>query len=78
MNKPRNWRIHSKLLLLIVISALLSASLFSDSGSQQNNVCTLLERAGFIDWFDSEAFTEKARAWRRITRCRPTTSLTKA
>ena len=62
MNKPRNWRIHSKLLLLIVISALLSASLFLGLWHQQNNVCTLLERAGFIDWFDSEAFTEKARA----------------
>lgn len=61
MNKPHNWRIRSKLLLLIIFSALLSVILFLGLWHQQNNVCTLLERAGLVEWFDSEAFTEKAR-----------------
>lgn len=61
MNRPHNWRIRSKLLLLIIFSALLSVILFLGLWHQQNNVCTLLERAGLVEWFDSEAFTEKAR-----------------
>lgn len=59
---PGCWRLRTKLLLLIVALAALSVALFVGLWQQQNNVATLLERAGLVKWFDSEAFTEKARA----------------
>lgn len=42
--------------------ACVSVALFIGLWKQQNNVCTLLEHAGIVDWFDSKAFTEKARS----------------
>lgn len=62
MTKLCNWRIRSKLLLLILGTAVACVLLFIGLWHQQNTVCTLLERAGIVDWFDDEAFQERARA----------------
>lgn len=62
MTKAHNWRIRSKLLLLILGTAAACVLLFIGLWHQQNTVCTLLERVGIVDWFDEEAFEERARA----------------
>lgn len=56
-----HWRLRTKLLLLIMGLAIFCVALFIGLWHQQNNVATLLERAGFIDFFDSEAFVARAR-----------------
>lgn len=62
MVSPSQWRIRTKLTVLILFLAAASVLLFVGLWHGQNNLATVFERMGIIDWFDEESFEKRARA----------------
>lgn len=61
VTSPTHWRIRTKLLILIILLAIASVVLFFLLWHQQHNALVLSERIGLVDYFDEEAFEQKAR-----------------
>lgn len=55
------WKIRTKMIVLLFVMAWISISLFAFLWKHQLDAAELLERAGFVTWFDSGEFVKKAR-----------------
>ena len=56
MIRIRNWRIRTKLLILIIVMAAASLLLYRFLWIHQADAADFLERTGLVTWFDSEKF----------------------
>ncbi|HIZ82482.1 MAG TPA: HAMP domain-containing histidine kinase [Candidatus Mediterraneibacter pullistercoris] len=59
MTRMRDWRIRTKLVIIIIVMASVSLMLYRFLWVHQVDAADLLEQAGFVTWFDSEKFIGK-------------------
>lgn len=55
----KDWKIRTKLVLLILVMAVVSLCLYQFLWRNQRNVADLLEKTGLVTWFDTERFIEE-------------------
>ena len=58
--KIGSWKIRTKMVLLLLVMAVVSISLFVFLWRHQADAADLLERSGIVTWFDAGEFLEKA------------------
>ena len=56
MTRMRDWRIRTKLVIIIIVMASVSLMLYCFLWVHKVDAADLLEQAGFVTWFDSEKF----------------------